>query len=419
MPDTIAAATRRPFPDSGTAWPALEATLTEAKQSDIDWRNGKLAVYTYYRDDALLRVAQDAYALYFSENALGKRAFPSLARLETELVEMGLSLFEAPPGAGGTFTSGGTESIFLAVLAARNAKPVRGRPNIVACETLHATFNKAASFLGLDVVRTPMGTDFRADPAAIAAAIDENTVMLAASAPGYSHGVFDPIAAIGAVAQQRGMWFHVDACVGGFLAPFWRELGEALPDFDFRVPGVTSLSADLHKYGYAAKGASLVLLRDAALKRHHTFEFDAWPRGTYATETFSGTRPGGSIAAAWAMVNHLGREGYREHARLIMDAKTRLVAGIESIPGLEVVRPSDLCMLLYRSTDPALDLDALAERLGTRGWFVGRNVRPKAIHLALNTIHATNAQAYIADVSAAAAEVRDKSLRGTEDFRTY
>ena len=119
------------------------------------------------------------------------------------------------------------------------------------------------------------------------------------------------------------------------------------------------------------------------------------------------------------MVNHLGREGYREHARLIMDAKTRLVAGIESIPGLEVVRPSDLCMLLYRSTDPALDLDALAERLGTRGWFVGRNVRPKAIHLALNTIHATNAQAYIADVSAAAAEVRDKSLRGTEDFRTY
>ncbi|WP_159998381.1 aminotransferase class V-fold PLP-dependent enzyme [Roseomonas sp. 18066] len=416
MPDHSPAAPRLPFPETGAAWTALQETLQQAKENDVDWRAGRLAVYTYYRDDALLQVAQDAYGLYFNENALGKRAFPSLARLERELVEMGLSLFQAPPGAGGVFTSGGTESIFLAVCAARNARPVPGRPNIVCCETLHATFNKAAMFLGVDVIRTPMTAEFRADPAALAAAIDENTVMIGASAPGYAHGVFDPVAEISALAARHGLWLHVDACIGGFLNPFWPE---AVPDFDFRVAGVTSLSADLHKYGYAAKGASLLLLRDAALKRHHSFDFDGWPRGAYATETFSGSRPAGSIAAAWAVVNHLGRDGYAENARLIHDAKAQLVAGIEAIPGLRVIRPSDLCMLLYTAEDPAIDLDALAERLGARGWFVGRNMKPKAIHLALNTVHAATVGPYLADLAAAVAEVRAGALRGVEDRRTY
>lgn len=419
MPDHNPIPSRQRFPADGTAWPALEAQLLDAKRGDVDWRSGRLAVYTYYRDEALLRVAQDAYGLFFNENALGKRAFPSLARLEQEVVEMGLSLFGAPPEAGGSFTTGGTESIFLAVCAARNARPVAGRPNIVACETLHAAFDKAAMFLGLDVIRTPMTDTFRADPAAIEAAIDDNTVMVAASAPGYSHGVFDPIAEIAGLAARRGLWMHVDACIGGFLSPFWRALGEPVPAFDLSVPGVTSLSADMHKYGYAAKGASLLLLRDAALKRHHSFEFSNWPRGTYATETFSGTRPAGSIAAAWAVMRHLGHAGYVDNARLIRDAKQALMAGIEAIPGLEVVRPSELCMLLYRSSDPALDLDALAERLGQRGWLVGRNGAPKSIHLALNTVHAATVDGYLADLRAAAEEVREGALRGTEDRRTY
>ena len=410
---------RMSLPEQGEAWHAIEATLRDAKRGDIDWRGGRLAVYTYYRDDELLRVAEDAYRLFFSENALGKRAFPSLARLEEEVVAMGLSLFGAPDGAGGVFTSGGTESIFLACLAARNAKPVAGTPNIVACETLHATFNKAASFLGIKVIRTGMRADFSADPAAIEAAIDDNTIMIAASAPGYSHGRFDPIGEIGTVATRHGLWFHVDACVGGFLAPFVARLGHPVPAFDFRVPGVTSLSADLHKYGMAAKGASLMLLRDATLRRYHTFTFGDWPRGVYSNETFSGSRPAGAIAAAWAVMRYLGDEGYMQNARLIMDAKAELMAGIEAIDGLEIVRPSDLCMLLYRSTDPALDLDALADRLGARGWFVGRNLKPKAIHLALNPVHASNTDAYLRDLRNAAAEVRAGALRGTEDLRTY
>lgn len=211
----------------------------------------------------------------------------------------------------------------------------------------------------------------------------------------------------------------VDACIGGFLTLFAAALGHPVPTCDFRAHGVTSLSADIHKYGMAAKGASVLLLRDAALKRHHGFEFDGWPRGVYATETFSGSRPAGAIAAAWAVMRHLGHAGYVENARIILDTWSTLAAGIAAIPGLEVIRPAELCMLLYRSTDPALDLDALAERLGVRGWFVGRNVKPKAIHLALNTVHASSADACLADLRAAVAEVRDAGLRGTADLRTY
>jgi len=419
MPDITSANSRLEFPAVGSAWADLEPQLVRAKDHDIDWRGGRLPLYNYYRDEKLLRVVQDAYSLYQNENALGKPAFPSLAKLESEVVDMGLSLFNAPPTAGGSFTSGGSESIFLAVCGARNAKSVTGRPNIVTCETLHPAFNKAAMFLGLDVIRTPMGEDFHAQPAAIEAAINENTVMIAASAPSFAHGAFDPIAEIGAVAHRHDLWFHVDSCLGGFLAPFWREIGQPVPDFDFTVPSVTSLSADLHKHGFAARGASLLMVRDASLKQHYGFEFGGWPSGIYATETFTGSRPGGSVAAAWAVLKYLGRAGYVENARLVLDAKTRLTAGINAIPGLQVVRPLEFSSLLYRSTDPSLDLDALAEVLGESGWYVVRNATPKAIQLSLNPIHASSADAYLVDLRAAADEVRTKGLRGQQNLRTY
>lgn len=417
--DAIPLAARLPFPTMGVPWPELQRRLGEAKQGDVDWRAGRLALYNYYRDDGLLSVAADAYRLYFAENAMGARIFPSLATMEGEIVEMTLSLFSAPAGAGGTFTAGGTESIFLAACAARNAKPVSGRPNIVACETLHPAFNKAAAYLGLDVIRLPMRKDFRADPDAIERAITDDTVMIAASAPGFAHGAFDPIADIGAVAQRHDIWFHVDACYGGFLAPFLSELGQPIPDFDFRISGVTSLSADLHKYGFAARGASLLLLRNANLKRHHRFEFDWRTVGIYSTDGFPGSRPGGSVAAAWAALNHLGREGYRDNAKIILDAKRRLKAGINAVPGLEIVEPTDSAILLYRSVDPSLNLDAVAEILDQKGWYCTRLREPKAIHLSLNPVHSQSADAYLSDLRATVDEARSGGLRGQADHRTY
>jgi len=244
-------------------------------------------------------------------------------------------------------------------------------------------------------------------------------VMLAGSAPGYTHGVFDPIPELGALALERGLWLHVDACWGGFLSPFARDIGYPVPDFDFAVPGVTSLSADIHKYGMAAKGASLFLLRDAALKQHQAFRMDRWPRGVYATDTFMGTRPGGAVASAWAVMHHLGREGYRRVAKITMETRDAITRGVAAIPGLEVVRPQESSIVLYRSNDAALDINAVADALAARGWFVGRAVNPVAIHLALNPVHARGVETYLADLAAAVAEARARGTAGTLDRATY
>ncbi len=273
---------RPTIPAKGQAWPALKAELEAAKSQDYSWRRGRMAVYFYYLDDALHRVQQEAYAAFWTENNLGQlRAFPSLRRLEEEVVGMGLSLMHAPDAAGGTFTSGGSESIFLSVLAARErARAERGltpgRGNVVLPDSAHLTFDRACWYLGLEARRVPVGEDLRADVDAMARAVDAETVALVGSAPCYPFGVFDPIERLGALAERQGLWLHVDACVGGFLSPFAARLGHPIPAWDFRVPGVTAISADIHKHGMAPKGASLLLVREEALRRLHRFESRAW-----------------------------------------------------------------------------------------------------------------------------------------------
>lgn len=392
------------LPEQGRDWPSLKQALLDAKARDYAWKRGRMAVFFYYLDEALERVQQEAYLAFWTENNLGQRAFPSLARLEAEVVEMGLELLHAPPGAGGTFTSGGSESIFLALLAARE-RAGRARPNIVLPDTAHLTFDRAAWYLGMAVRRVPADGERRSDVAAMAAAMDADTVALIGSAPNYPFGAVDRIAELGALAESHGAWLHVDACVGGFLNPFLTELGVQLPGWDFRVPGVTSISADIHKHGMAPKGASLLLLRDAALKRHHRFESSAWARGTYAAHTAQGTRPGGAVAAAWAVMNHLGRAGYRDCARRIMAARQTIAAGIAAIPGLAAL-PGEHAILVFRSTDPALPIGRLAAALDARGWLVSRQLEPDGIHLHLNPLHAEVADEYVAELRAAAAEAR-------------
>ncbi|WP_240655259.1 pyridoxal phosphate-dependent decarboxylase family protein [Rhodovarius crocodyli] len=394
------------LPDRGRPWPELAAELQAAKARDYSWRQGRMAVYFYYLDAALEQVQKDAYLAYFTENNLGQgRAFPSLAKLEGEVVAMALSLMAAPQGAGGTFTSGGSESIFLAMLAARE-KAGRDRPNIVIPATAHLTFDRAAWYLGLEVRRVPVTADFEADVPAMAAAMDADTIALVGSAPNYPYGAIDPIAALGALATQRGVWLHVDACVGGFLSPFLTRLGHNLPAWDFSVPGVTSISADIHKHGMAAKGASLLLVREEALRRFHRFESAAWDRGPYVAFTAQGTRPGGAVASAWAVMNYLGMEGYTEAARRIMDAKARMAAGVEAIPGLEVLRPSPHAIFIYRPTDPALEMGRIAAAMDRRGWLQGQMAGGRGMHHHLNPLHAQVADAYLADLRQAVAEAR-------------
>lgn len=406
---------RRSIPATGRPWPELKAELEAAKKDDFSWREGRMALYFYYLNEEVKRVQQEAYLTYWTENAMGQRAFPSMKKLEDEVIAMGLDLLHAPQEATATFTSGGTESILLAIKTARDwARATKGitAPNMVLPRTAHPAFDRAAEYFGVRAIRVPTTrNDFRADVAAMAGQIDDNTILLMGSAPNYPFGVFDPIREIAALAQERGLWMHVDACVGGFLAPFVQRLGYDIPDFDFAIPGVTSISADLHKYGYAPKGASLMLLRDRALQQHQTFTFNGWERGTYASNTVQGTRAGGAVAAAWAVMNYLGQDGYTHWARVIMDTVETLTRGINAIPGLAVLEPHELCIFVYRSTDAALDIGLVAEAMTRRGWFVGRQAEPPGIHLHLNPVHAETAELYLADLAASVAEVREAGTR--------
>ncbi len=402
------------IPDQGEGWPEISAALDAAKARDTSWRQGRMAVFFYWLDEETERVGQEAYRRFWTENNLGQRAFPSLARLESEVVRMGLHLLDAPEGAGGTFTSGGSESIFLAMLAARERAGIAGA-NVVMPDTAHLTFDRACWYLGLEARRVPVTAGRVADVPAMAAATDARTVALVGSAPCYPFGTVDPIADLGALARARGLWLHVDACVGGFLNPFL----DGLPAWNFAAhEGVTSISADIHKHGMAPKGASLLLVRSEALRAHHRFESRAWARGLYAAHTAQGTRPGGAVAGAWAVMRHLGLAGYRDCARRIMEARAAIAAGIAAIPGLEAL-PGRHAILVFRSTDPALPIAAVAEALERRGWLVSRQAEPEGIHLHLNPLHAEVAADYVHALREAAAEARGAVPARREEARAY
>ncbi|MBL8386320.1 MAG: aminotransferase class I/II-fold pyridoxal phosphate-dependent enzyme [Burkholderiales bacterium] len=380
------------------------------KRDDVDWKRGRSPAFMFEASAAITALGRDAFLEYFSENALGAgRAFASVKRMETEVVEMALSLFQAPAEAAGFMTTGGTESLIQAVQTCRDyTRAARGEPrlagNIVAPESVHPGFDKAARLMDLEVRRVPVAADFRADPRAMEAAIDDRTIMLIGSAPCYPFGVIDPIAELGALATRRGLWLHVDACVGGYLAPFARMIGRDIPAFDFSVPGVASLSADLHKYGFCPKPASTVFYRTPEMARHHWFDFKDWPSGRFATTTLVGTRPAGGVAGAWAVFQHLGVEGYKRVAADLLAFIDAYKAGIRAIPGLSVVGEPPLGIVAYTAAD--VDIFRVAEAMAKQGWLPGLLRRPKAIHRMMSMPHAATMDAYLADLRAALATVR-------------
>ncbi|HEX2892257.1 pyridoxal phosphate-dependent decarboxylase family protein [Vineibacter terrae] len=388
------------LPEKGIAWEALERQMQAAKAQDVDWVHGRAAVYIHYAGEDVLEVAKKAYLMFFSENGLGLRAFHSLATFEREVVGMGLSLLNGGNDGRGAMTTGGTESIFLAVKAARDwahrTRPVAGTPEILLARTAHPAFDKAAHFLGLGTVRVPVGPDFTADVAAMRRAVTPRTVMVVGSAPAYPHGVVDPITDLAALAAEANLWMHVDACVGGYIAPFARKLGAPIADFDFAVPGVTSISADLHKYGYTAKGASTLFFRDVDAFGFMAYDFDNWPRGRYLTNTLVGTRAGGAIAAAWAVMNYLGEAGYLRVTERILATRRAYEDGLVRL-GLKVWGRPELGILAYGSERH--DIQAIGERLASKGWLVGYLTEPMGIHLMLNLTHEPVVDAYLADVA--------------------
>lgn len=387
---------RHQLPRSGRPWPAIRAEFDAIRAGDVRWRDGRASVYVFHPGEDVLEVAHEAYGAFISENGLGPAAFPSLKQMEAEVVEMALSLQRSPDGAAGSMTSGGTESIIMAMKACRDwsrtHRPVDGKPAVVVPRTAHPAFNKGGHYLGLDVIRVPTSDGFIADPGAMAAAITPSTIMMVGSAPCFPFGVTDPIEALADVAVENRVWLHVDACVGGYIAPFVRMLGEAVTNYDFSVEGVASMSADLHKYGYAAKGASTVMYRDQEKLAAQGFHFDDWPSGHMFTPTMAGTRPGGAIAAAWAVMNYLGEEGYCQRARQILDTRLALTAGVTQL-GFRVYGSPELSLMTFGNPD--LDVLAIGKGLYQEGWVSSRTNEPPGIHLMISPAHRNHVAEYL------------------------
>lgn len=390
------------------------AELRRLRDSDAPTRGGRTFAYVYDAGRAGLdELAAAAYTEYATVNGLDPTVFPSVARLENDLVRTVAALLGAP-GAQGTFTSGGTESILLAVKTARDhARSVRGvtAPQLVLPSTAHAAFHKAAHYLGLETVVVPVDpVTFRADAGAVAAAVTDRTALVVASAPSYAHGVIDPVADIAAAAAGRGVLCHVDACIGGWLLPYLRRAGREVPPFGLSVPGVTSLSVDLHKYAYADKGASVVLYRDAELRRYQYFAHAGWPGYPVVNPTVQGTKSGGLLAQAWAVLQHVGEDGYTALAARVAEASDRLLAGLRGVAGVQVLGEPAAGLVAFtvhgESAGAGPDLSLLlhlADEMRVRGWHLQPQLSfdglPPNLHLTLTPATVGQVDALVEDLA--------------------
>ncbi len=375
------------LPATGRPREEVLAILEAAREREEDrWKAGFASGAVYHGDVGHVDFLNRAYAIQSQSNPLHADLWPATVRFEAEIVAMTARMLNGETAVGAV-TSGGTESILLAMKAYRDQAGGRRRvtrPEMVVPQTAHCAFDKAAEYFGIGLVRIPVDDAFRADTAAAAAAITRNTIVLVASAPSFPHGIIDPIGDMAAIAAERGVGLHVDACLGGFLLPWAERLGYPVPRFDFRVPGVTSMSADTHKYGYAAKGTSVVLYRDRELRRGQYFTATDWPGGLYSSPTFAGSRPGGLSAACWAAMVATGEAGYTEAARRILETASVIKEGIADIPGLRVLG-DPLWVIAIASDGP--DIYRVMEQMSHRGWSLNGLQHPPAVHLAVTLRH--------------------------------
>jgi len=400
------------LPEKGIPGDQILAELRELRSADLPTHGGRLFAYVYDPAlDGLDELARAAYAISAHVNGLDPTAFPSLLAMENALVGAAAELLGGDEHTVGSVTSGGTESLILAVKAARDSRPDLVAPRLVIPSTAHAAFAKAAHYLRVELDVVPVGADLRADPQAMAAAIGPDTVLVAASAPSYAHGVVDPIAEIAAAAAERGIRFHVDACFGGWVLPYLRRLGADLPAFDLAVPGVTSISVDLHKYAYAPKGVSILLHRDEALRLPQYFAFAGWPGYTMINPIISSTRSGGPIAAALATLRHIGDAGYLDLAARTREAVTVLAEAVTATDGVRLFTPSETSVVCLASAEDAgVDLFVLADELAALGWHTQPQLAfadlPATIHLTVTASVAPTAAEFGPDLAAAVAAAR-------------
>ena len=390
------------LPKQGPNKNELLSLMEQMKEHDVKWQDGKVFSLVYHGKEEMVEVIKEAYNLYFSENGLNPSAFPSLKKFENDIVSMIANHLGGGPSVCGSMTSGGSESILMAVKTAREwGKKEKNitRPKMIMPISAHPAFDKAAHYFGIDLVKVPLREDFRVDVEKMQAAIDSNTILLVGSAPQYPQGVIDPIEQIALLAKENNILCHVDACIGGILLPFFRQLGASLPGFDFGVEGVSSISVDLHKYAYAAKGASVVLYKSKALRRHQFFVTTDWPGGMYASPTALGTRPGGAIAAAWAILNYLGQEGYLELVGSIRETTLEFVRRLDETSGVELAVRPDMSILCV--TSDKYDIFQIGDEMTLKGWHMDRQQNPSSLHMTVTYAHAKVIDQFFDDLAQA------------------
>jgi len=377
---------------------------------------------SYFSRDDVVRVANDAFGLFMNCNQLyAPRLFDSLVRYERDVTGYLLRLLNASPAGGGCITTGGTESLLLAVHAAiergKSLGLTANRQNIVVPHAAHPGFDKAAALFGVQCRRATRSEAYAADIDAMAALCDETTVLIAGSAPSYPFGVCDDILALAELAERSDAWLHVDACHGGMIYPFAATLGREVPRYDLGVAGVHSVSVDVHKLGYSNKGVSALLLADREWEELHRYRFDQWPAGHYETASIAGSRSAGGIASAWAVMNYLGEAGYLAIAGSILDARDRLIAGIEARPGLDILGDPTAYILCLACQDA--DIFAVDELMTERGWVENRTLRPEAIHLFLDGSNQGSVDTYLSELDECVAQVRNTGKRTMERKASY
>ena len=399
-----------------TGWSVADTLerLEALRADDVRWKEGRAFSLAYLASPETHELATEAYRRFAGENALNVEAFPSLRAMQADVLAIVGGWLLAPSSARGFMTSGGTESILMAVKAARDQfrhDKTRGvAPNVVLPASAHAAFEKAGAYFGVEMRRVPVcSEDWRANAEAMRAAADGGTIMFVASAPQYPQGVVDPVREVAALAAARGANCHVDACMGGVTLPYLARLGVEVPDWNFAVDGVTSISVDLHKFGYTAKGASVVMYRDAALRSHQGFVTDNWLGGTYGSSGVLGTKSGGPLAAAWAVLHHLGDDGYLQLARVARDTAVTIADAIAADQRLVLRARPDATLLSFGAAPGGPDIYAVADALAERGWYVDRQAPPPSLHLTVNAVHEHSAPAFLRDLRASLDAVAGRS----------
>ncbi len=406
------------LPSIGLGRDEILDRLDQMKSNDVRWRDGHAFTLAYNAGDDVIAVAEEAYRRFSSENALNTDAFPSLRAIQADVVGIVAEWLNAGTEGAGFMTTGGTESLLMAVKAARergrNERNIT-RPNVVLPTSAHAAFEKGCYYFGLESRRVPVSADWKADVDAMAAAIDDDTVLVVGSAPQYPQGVIDPIPGIAALAAERDINCHVDACMGGVTLTYLRRLGHDIPPWNFEVPGVTSVSVDLHKYGYTAKGASVIMHRSKQLRAYQTFLTDNWLGGFYGSSGVLGTKSGGAMGAAWAVLHYLGDDGYRRVTAAARSACEELAAAIAATPELTLRAQPEATLLAFGAAAPAdLDVFAVADGLWRRGWYLDRQGPPESLHCTVNAVHVGKINAFIADLRACIDEVRAANTSGDQ-----